>query len=44
VADEILKAIAEETYDPAIGEEARGVIEGLKKDPLSMEKMFAQFK
>ncbi len=44
VAAEILKAIAEETYDPAIGDEAAGVLEGLKKDPLSMEKMFAQYK
>jgi NAD(P)-dependent dehydrogenase (short-subunit alcohol dehydrogenase family) len=44
VAGEILKAIAEESYDPAIGEEARGVLEGLKNDPLSMEKMFAQYK
>jgi NAD(P)-dependent dehydrogenase (short-subunit alcohol dehydrogenase family) len=44
VAAEILRAITEGAYDPAIGEEAIGVIEGLKNDPLSMEKMFAQYK
>jgi short-subunit dehydrogenase len=42
VAGEILRHIREETIDPPIGAEAEGILDGLLKDPLSMEKMFAQ--
>jgi hypothetical protein len=41
VAAEILKAIRDETHDPPIGDEARGVFDGLAKDPVGMEKMLA---
>ena len=44
VAGEILRHIREETIDPPIGEEAEGILEGLLKDPVSMEKMFAQIR
>jgi NAD(P)-dependent dehydrogenase (short-subunit alcohol dehydrogenase family) len=44
VAGEILRHIREETIDPPIGEDAMGILEGLLKDPLAMEKMFAQIK
>ena len=44
VAAEILQSIRKESHDPAIGEEARGILEGLSKDPVAVEKMFAQFK
>jgi NAD(P)-dependent dehydrogenase (short-subunit alcohol dehydrogenase family) len=39
VAGEILTAIREERHDPPIGDEAKGVFEGLAKDPLAVEKM-----
>lgn len=42
VAAEILRHIREESIDPPIGEEAEGILAGLLKDPLAMEKMFAQ--
>src|SRR5439155_21374395 len=38
VAGEILRHIREESIDPPIGEEAKGVLEGLKNDPLGLEK------
>lgn len=38
VALEILTAIREERYDPPIGDEAKGVFEGVLKDPLAIEK------
>jgi len=38
VAAEILTAIREERHDPPIGDEAKGVFEGLSKDPLGFEK------
>jgi NAD(P)-dependent dehydrogenase (short-subunit alcohol dehydrogenase family) len=41
VAGEILRIIREEPIDPPIGDEARGILEGLTKDPLGMEKIFA---
>src|SRR6266704_2327427 len=41
VAGEILRIIREEPIDPPIGDEARGILEGLAKDPLSMEQTFA---
>jgi len=44
VADEILRHISEESIDPPIGEEARGVLEGLKNDPLGLEKMLSQIR
>jgi NAD(P)-dependent dehydrogenase (short-subunit alcohol dehydrogenase family) len=44
VAAEILRAVREETHDPPIGDEARGILSGLEKDPLGMEKMLSQYK
>jgi NAD(P)-dependent dehydrogenase (short-subunit alcohol dehydrogenase family) len=44
VAAEILEAIREEKHDPPIGDEARGVLEGLAKDPVGFEKMLSQYK
>lgn len=44
VAGEILRHIREETIDPPIGEEAEGILEGLLRDPVAMEKMFAQIR
>ncbi|HEY5992121.1 MAG TPA: SDR family NAD(P)-dependent oxidoreductase, partial [Candidatus Udaeobacter sp.] len=44
VAAEILRHIREETIDPPIGEEAERILEALLKDPLAMEKMFAQIR
>ena len=41
VAGEILRIIREEEIDPPIGDEARGIFEGLIRDPLAMEEMFA---
>src|ERR1051325_9027813 len=44
VAGEILRHIREESIDPPIGEEAEGVLEGLKNDPLGLEKMLSQIR
>jgi short-subunit dehydrogenase len=44
VAGEILRHIREETIDPPIGAEAEGILEGLLKDPVAMEKMIGQIK
>jgi short-subunit dehydrogenase len=44
VAGEILAAIREERHDPPIGDEAKGVLEGLAKDPLAVEKMLMNYK
>lgn len=44
VAGEILAAIREERYDPAIGDEAKGVLEGLARDPHALEKMLSNVK
>jgi NAD(P)-dependent dehydrogenase (short-subunit alcohol dehydrogenase family) len=44
VAAEILQAIREEKHDPPIGDEARGVLDSLAKDPLGMEQTLAQFR
>src|SRR5215213_5906316 len=38
VAAEILAAIREERHDPPIGDEAKGIFDGLSKDPLGVEK------
>ena len=44
VAGEILAAIREERHDPPIGDEAKGVVDGLSKDPLGLEKMLMNFR
>jgi short-subunit dehydrogenase len=44
VADEILRHIREESIDPPIGEEAERVLEGLRTDPVALEKMLAQIR
>lgn len=44
VAAEILAAIREEQHDPPIGDEAKGVVEGLNKDPLALEKMLMNYR
>jgi 3-oxoacyl-[acyl-carrier protein] reductase len=41
VAGEILDAIRKEKLDPPIGDEARGVLEQLRKDPLALEQMLS---
>ena len=38
VAAEILAAIRDERHDPPIGEQAAGVLEGLSKDPVGLER------
>jgi NAD(P)-dependent dehydrogenase (short-subunit alcohol dehydrogenase family) len=44
VAAEILRHVREETIDPPIGEAARGILDGLLKDPNGMEKVFAEIR
>jgi len=44
VAGEILAAIREEQHDPAIGDEARGVLERLNQDPRGLEKFLMQYR
>jgi len=44
VAAEILAAIREEPHDPPIGDEAKGVLESLAKDPVGLEKVLQDFK
>ncbi len=44
VAEEILAAIRDERHDPPIGDEAKGVLDGLNKDPLALEKMLMNFR
>jgi short-subunit dehydrogenase len=44
VAGEILRHIREETIDPAIGDEAKGILDGLLKDPVGIEKMIGQIR
>ena len=44
VAAEILRHISEESIDPPIGEEAEGVLAGLRNDPAALEKMLSQLK
>jgi len=44
VAQEILQAIREEKHDPAIGDEASSIIQGLAKDPIGLEKMIGQYR
>jgi short-subunit dehydrogenase len=44
VAGEILRHIREETVDPPIGEEAIGIFEGLRNDPVAMEEMISRIR
>jgi short-subunit dehydrogenase len=44
VAREILRHIQEETIDPPIGEEAKGILDGLLNDPAAMEKKIGQIR
>ena len=44
VAGEILRHIRAETIDPPIGEEAKGILDGLLHDPVAMEKMIGQIR
>ena len=44
VAAEILAAIREERHDPPIGDEAKGVLDGLQNDPLAIEKTLMTYK
>jgi short-subunit dehydrogenase len=44
VAAEILAAIREERHDPPIGDEAKGVLDGLMKDPLGLEKTLMSYR
>ena len=44
VAAEILSAIREERHDPPIGEEAAGVLEGLSKDPVGLERVLQDYR
>jgi NAD(P)-dependent dehydrogenase (short-subunit alcohol dehydrogenase family) len=44
VAGEILRHIREETIDPPIGEEAAGVLERLRSDPVALEQMLSQLR
>ncbi|MCA1578158.1 MAG: SDR family NAD(P)-dependent oxidoreductase [Acidobacteria bacterium] len=44
VAAEILAAIREERHDPPIGDEAKGVFDGLMKDPLGFEQALMNYK
>jgi NAD(P)-dependent dehydrogenase (short-subunit alcohol dehydrogenase family) len=44
VAGEILRHIREESIDPAIGEEAEGVLKSLREDPIALEKMLSHIR
>jgi len=44
VAGEILAAIREERHDPPIGEQAIGVLEGLSKDPVGLERSLQDYR
>jgi NAD(P)-dependent dehydrogenase (short-subunit alcohol dehydrogenase family) len=44
VAAEILAAIREERHDPPIGDEATGILDSLRKDPLAVEKTLMNYK
>lgn len=44
VAAGILRHIREESIDPPIGEEAMSVLEGLKNDPLGLERMLSEIR
>ena len=44
VAGRVLAAIREEQHDPPIGDEAKAVFEGLRQDPLGLEKTLMNYK
>ena len=44
VAGEILAAIRDERHDPPIGDEAKGVFEGLMRDPVALEKSLMSYR
>ena len=44
VAGEILRHIREESIDPPIGDEAEGIINGLRNDPVALEAMLSNIK
>lgn len=44
VADEILRHIREESIDPPIGEEAERVLDGVRNDPVALEKMLSSIR
>jgi short-subunit dehydrogenase len=44
VAGEILRHVREETIDPPIGDEAKGILDGLLKDPVAIEKIIGQIR
>jgi len=44
VAAAVLAAIREEQHDPPIGDEAKGVLEGLRNDPLGLEKTLMNYR
>ena len=44
VAGEVLRHIREESIDPPIGEEAEGILEGLRNDPLALEEMLSNIR
>jgi NAD(P)-dependent dehydrogenase (short-subunit alcohol dehydrogenase family) len=44
VAGEILAAIRDERHDPPIGDEAKGLLDGLMKDPLGLEKTLMNYR
>jgi len=44
VAAEILAAIRAEEHDPAIGDEAKGVLENLSRDALGLEKVLQDYR
>ena len=44
VAAEVLRHIREESIDPPIGEEAEGILEGLRNDPLALEEMLSNIR
>jgi NAD(P)-dependent dehydrogenase (short-subunit alcohol dehydrogenase family) len=41
VAAEILRHMSEESIDPPIGEEAKGILDGLRHDPIALEEMLS---
>ncbi len=44
VAGEILRHVRAESIDPPIGEEAEKVLDGLRNDPIGLEKMLSQIR
>jgi short-subunit dehydrogenase len=44
VAGEILRHIREESIDPPIGEEAEGIVQALRSDPVALEEMLSRIR